>query len=201
MLLFHQVATRLSLTTCWQVGTTCNKSVALNNLVASCQQAGNRQCEHILLTSCWNSIATSLLQVCYNLCVLTYVDLMHLIGNGNGNGSGCEIWTSNPWHIGLRTKQIIYIHLSIVLLGFVYSVWVTPDFLPGVVNHLTLEFSVSFKTYLYNIKHNTCITHVKTHKLYRSANKLLQICSQVVDKLCSHCLFLDVVTSLEQASC
>ena len=29
--------------------------------------------------------------------------------------------------------------------------------------------------------------------------KLLQICSQVVDKLCSHCLFPVVVTSLEQA--
>jgi hypothetical protein len=32
-----------------------------------------------------------------------------------------------------------------------------------------------------------------------SANKLLQIYSQAVDKLCSHCLFLVVVTSLEQA--
>jgi hypothetical protein len=46
-------ATRLSLTTCWQtvelqddiasVGTTCDKSVELNNLVASCQQAGQRE--------------------------------------------------------------------------------------------------------------------------------------------------------------
>jgi hypothetical protein len=34
-------------------------------------------------------------------------------------------------------------------------------------------------------------THVKTHKF--------QICSQAVDKLCSHCSFLLVVTSLEQA--
>jgi hypothetical protein len=32
-----------------------------------------------------------------------------------------------------------------------------------------------------------------------SANKLLQICSQAVDKLCSHCLFPVVVTSVEQA--
>ena len=31
------------------------------------------QCEHILLTSCWNSIATSVLHVCYNLCVFTCV--------------------------------------------------------------------------------------------------------------------------------
>jgi hypothetical protein len=31
------------------------------------------KCEHILLTNCWNSIATSLLQVCYNLCVFTRV--------------------------------------------------------------------------------------------------------------------------------
>ena len=42
-------------------GTTCNKSVEFNNLVASCQQAGNKKCEHMMLTSCWNSIATSLL--------------------------------------------------------------------------------------------------------------------------------------------
>jgi hypothetical protein len=33
----------------------------------------------------------------------------------------------------------------------------------------------------------------------KSANKLLQICSQAVNKLCSHCLFPVVVTSLEQA--
>jgi hypothetical protein len=37
-----------------------------------------------------------------------------------------------------------------------------------------------------------CTTHVKTHKL-------LQICSQAVDKLSSHCLFPVVVTSLKQA--
>jgi hypothetical protein len=52
----------------------------LDNLVASCQQvvttcqqAGNKQCEHSLMTSCWNNIGTSQLQVCYNLscaCVL-----------------------------------------------------------------------------------------------------------------------------------
>jgi hypothetical protein len=34
---------------------------------------------------------------------------------------------------------------------------------------------------------------------YRSANKLLQTNPQAVDKLCSHCLFPVVVTSLEQA--
>jgi hypothetical protein len=34
---------------------------------------------------------------------------------------------------------------------------------------------------------------------YKTAYKLLQICSQAVDKLCSHCLFPVVVTSLEQA--
>jgi hypothetical protein len=34
---------------------------------------------------------------------------------------------------------------------------------------------------------------------YSSANKLLQICSQAVNKLCSHYLFPVVVTSLEQA--
>jgi hypothetical protein len=53
----------------------------LNNLVASCQQAVDNlsttrweeAVENILFTSCWNSIATSLLQVCYNLCVFTCV--------------------------------------------------------------------------------------------------------------------------------
>jgi hypothetical protein len=39
---------------------------------------------------------------------------------------------------------------------------------------------------------HVCTTHGKTHKL-------LQICSQAVDKLSSHCLFPVVVTSLEQA--
>jgi DNA/RNA-binding domain of Phe-tRNA-synthetase-like protein len=41
-------------------------------------------------------------------------------------------------------------------------------------------------------KHLVDKINVKTHKL-------LQICSQAVDKLCSHCLFPVVVTSLEQA--
>ena len=41
--------------------------------------------------------------------------------------------------------------------------------------------------------------HVKTHKLLQVYNKLLQVCSQAVDKMCSHCLFPVVVTSLEQA--
>jgi hypothetical protein len=47
------------------------------------------------------------------------------------------------------------------------------------------------------------ISHAKqgsqVHVHYWSANKLLQICSPAVDKLCSHCLFLVVATSLEQA--
>jgi hypothetical protein len=44
-------------------------------------------------------------------------------------------------------------------------------------------------------------THVRRTSCYKtlSANTLLQICSQAVDKLCSHCLFPVVVTSLEQA--
>jgi hypothetical protein len=46
---------------------------------------------------------------------------------------------------------------------------------------------------------------VRDHERYTSknaqvANKLLQICSQAVDKLCSHCLsYIVAVTSLEQA--
>jgi hypothetical protein len=52
--LLEQLVTRLlSSTTLWQV---------VNKLLNTCQQAWNKQCEHILLTSCWNSIATSLLQ-------------------------------------------------------------------------------------------------------------------------------------------
>ena len=66
----------------WQddVRTTCNKSVELNNLVTSCQQTVDN------LSASWeqavrtypvdkllNSVATSLLQVCYNLCVRFYV--------------------------------------------------------------------------------------------------------------------------------
>jgi hypothetical protein len=54
MLLFYQVATRLSLTTCWQVvGTTCNESVELNNLIASYQQT-----VHNLLTSWEQAVRT-----------------------------------------------------------------------------------------------------------------------------------------------
>jgi hypothetical protein len=62
--------------TCWQV---CYKSVEPNNIVASCQQTGNKQCEHILLTSCWNSIATSLLQLCYNFCIFTCVGISTIL--------------------------------------------------------------------------------------------------------------------------
>ena len=77
MLLFYQVATSLSLTTCWQIvalqddnkllelGTTCNKSVELNNLVASFQQAVDN------LSTSWEQamqthpvVGTALLQVC-----------------------------------------------------------------------------------------------------------------------------------------
>jgi hypothetical protein len=86
------VATGLSLITCWQVvelqddnklleqlvTSLLNEqpwhlAVSFNKILTTCQQAGNKQCEHILLTSCWNSIATSLLQLCYNLCVFTCV--------------------------------------------------------------------------------------------------------------------------------
>jgi hypothetical protein len=92
MLLFYQVVTRLSLTTCWQIVELQDDNKLLEQLVTSllssttlkqvvnkplttCQQAGNKQCEHILLTNCWNSIATNLLHVWYNLCVLTRVPL------------------------------------------------------------------------------------------------------------------------------
>jgi hypothetical protein len=66
------------LQTCWQQA--CCKPVA-NNLATSpstsCYKSVStsweKQCEHILLTSCWNSIGTSLLHVCYNSCVFACV--------------------------------------------------------------------------------------------------------------------------------
>jgi hypothetical protein len=84
----YKVVTHNLLTNCWLagrwqvVGTTCNKSVELNNLVANCPQAGNKQCEHIQLTSCWNSIATSLLQVC-STCAFSrvYMENMCIVGS------------------------------------------------------------------------------------------------------------------------
>jgi hypothetical protein len=103
MLLFYQVATRLSLTTCQQdvfrnrlvasLSTSSNNAsifcwschFELNNdnklleqLITSlsnqqsCRKFKNKQCEHILMTSCWNSIGTCLLQVCYMLYTVMY---------------------------------------------------------------------------------------------------------------------------------
>ena len=88
MLLFHQVATRLSLTTCGQmqddnkfVVTTCNKSVELNNFVASCQQAVDNlstsweqavrthPVDKLLEQHCYKS-AAGLLQLVRFTCVL-----------------------------------------------------------------------------------------------------------------------------------
>jgi hypothetical protein len=36
-------------------------SPVANKPLTTCQQAENKQCEHILLTNCWNSIAARLL--------------------------------------------------------------------------------------------------------------------------------------------
>jgi hypothetical protein len=85
MLLFYQVATTFLLTTCWEIVELQDDNKLLEQLVTNllssttlwqvvnkssttCQQAGNKPCEHILMTSCGNSIiiATNLLQVCYN---------------------------------------------------------------------------------------------------------------------------------------
>jgi hypothetical protein len=85
MLLFYQVATSLSLTTCWQIVELQDDNKLLEQLVTSllnsttleqvvnkplttCQQARNKQCEHIPLTSCWNSIA---IQVCCRFVTIT----------------------------------------------------------------------------------------------------------------------------------
>jgi hypothetical protein len=82
MLVFYQVATRLSLTTCRQVVELQddNKSVELNNLVASCQQAVDN-----LSTSWKQAVRTHpvdklLEQHClFNLCVLTCVSFDQVI--------------------------------------------------------------------------------------------------------------------------
>jgi hypothetical protein len=106
MLLFYQFATRLPLTTCCQVVELQDDNKLLEQLVtcllssttlcmASCQQAGNKQWEHILLTSCWNSIATSLLQVCYNLCVFTCVSHKYL-NYSRKNFTCCSKSTNKP---------------------------------------------------------------------------------------------------------
>ena len=58
--LLEQLVTSLfSSTTLWQV-----------------VKSGNKQCEHILMTSCWNRISTSLQQFCYNLCSFTLCILL-----------------------------------------------------------------------------------------------------------------------------
>ena len=63
---------------CYSIVTTTSLQVRQQVATSLFQQAGNKQCEHILLTSCWNSIATSLLQACYNLCVFTRVVQKHM---------------------------------------------------------------------------------------------------------------------------
>ncbi len=67
---------------CYSIVTTTSLQVRQQVATSLSQQAGNKQCEHILLTSCWNSIATSLLQACYNLCVFTRVTLTWRRENG-----------------------------------------------------------------------------------------------------------------------
>ena len=49
------VTSLLSSTTLWRVA---------NKPLTTCQQAGNKQYEHILLASCWNSIIANAIQVC-----------------------------------------------------------------------------------------------------------------------------------------
>ena len=55
-----------------------NDNKLLGQLITSllsqkpCTKFKNKQCEHILMASCWNSIGTSLLQVCYMLCAVMF---------------------------------------------------------------------------------------------------------------------------------
>jgi hypothetical protein len=75
------------------------------------------------------------------------------------------------------------------------------------VNAETIKLYTTVELYIFLryilIIHNA-LTESRVHtwkrtSCSRSANKLLQVCSQAVDKLCSHCLFPVAVTSLEQA--
>jgi hypothetical protein len=80
----HKLMNCWTITSCWnnskllepQLVTSLLSQQLRNKALTTCQQDGNQQCERILVTSCWNSIATNLLQVCYNLCVFTCAHTM-----------------------------------------------------------------------------------------------------------------------------
>jgi hypothetical protein len=75
MLLIYQVATTLSLTTCWQVVELQddNKSVELNNLVARSQQAvDNLSTSWELEQHCYKSAAGSLIRILYDRVSLSW---------------------------------------------------------------------------------------------------------------------------------
>jgi hypothetical protein len=102
--------------------TTCNKSVELKNLVASCGKAGNKQCEHILMTSCWNSIATSLLHF-VTTCALLHVSCTFLFEH--------PAKTSLPfkrdkvlktYHGHAKTQKKRWVILNLQYITHVYSI-------------------------------------------------------------------------------
>jgi hypothetical protein len=70
MLIFYQVATRLSLTTCWQIVELQDDNKSLEQLVTSLlssttlQQVVNKLGTSSANTSCWQVVGTALLQVC-----------------------------------------------------------------------------------------------------------------------------------------
>jgi hypothetical protein len=89
MLIFYQVATRLSLTTCWQIVELQDDNKSLEQLVTSLLSSTTLQQVVSANTSCWQVVGTALLQVCCRfvttcafLHVYTYsVDLISSILN------------------------------------------------------------------------------------------------------------------------
>jgi hypothetical protein len=96
MLLFYQVATRLSLATCWQIVESQERQddnklleqlvtslLSTTTLFVSTSWERFKQCELILLTSCWNSIhcyqsAAGLLQLVRTSCYRSANKLLQL---------------------------------------------------------------------------------------------------------------------------
>jgi AraC-like DNA-binding protein len=126
MLLFYQVATRLSLTTCWQIvelqddnklleQKTCNKSVELNNLVTSCQQAVDNLStsweqavrthpdDKLLEQHCYKSAAGLLQLVRFYLCRM---DHLHYRLNFDPDKNFITAWKRLRWPRGFGGQVV-----------------------------------------------------------------------------------------------
>ena len=95
------------------------------------------------------------------------------------------------------SKYQFHVHKSFwFVLNYLENIKIIEGVIKLVLYGLVLSFFKQRTTY--TRKNAQVVTGLQT-SCYRSANKLLQICSQAVNKLCPHCLFPVVVTSLEQA--